>query len=229
MVALLRRGHRFEDSDPSAGSYEKPAHTVYLDAFWIDRTAITNAQYARCVQGGACQPPIPQSSYTRNSYYGDADYDNYPVIYVSWNDAKAYCTRAGRRLLTEAEWEKAARGTDGRKYPWGNQVPDAGKLNYAGNVGDTVEVGHYPLGASPYGVLDMAGNVWEWVQDWYGPYPATAQTNPTGLPSGDRKVIRGGSWYYDAAHVRAATRGYLSADNRSGYYGFRCVTAGPAG
>jgi formylglycine-generating enzyme required for sulfatase activity/tRNA A-37 threonylcarbamoyl transferase component Bud32 len=213
-----------QDSDPGAGNYEKPAHTVYLDAFWIDRTAVTNAKYAKCVQAGACQPPVPQNSYSRNSYFGDAQYDNYPVIYVSWNDAKAYCAWAGRRLLTEAEWEKAARGMDGRRYPWGNQVPDAGKLNYAGNVGDTVEVGQYPLGASPYGALDMAGNVWQWVADWYSDtyYAASPSQNPTGPESGDERVTRGGGWYSVAGVIRSANRDGYSPDARYGNVGIRC-------
>ncbi|MGH2619751.1 MAG: formylglycine-generating enzyme family protein, partial [Anaerolineales bacterium] len=157
----------FEMGSNSGDNSERPVHTVTLDAFWIDRTEVTNAMYEMCVNAGACESPGRTESYSRSSYHGDSQFANYPVIFVSWYDAKASCEWAGRRLPTEAEWEKAARGKDGRTFPWGNASPDANLLNFDLDVGDTTETGEYPAGASPYGALDMAGNVWEWVNDWY--------------------------------------------------------------
>ncbi|HNZ13336.1 MAG TPA: SUMF1/EgtB/PvdO family nonheme iron enzyme [Anaerolineaceae bacterium] len=136
---------------------ERPKHTVYLDAYWIDQTEVTNAQYARCVAAGACREPESKDSNTRDSYYGASQYADYPVISVSWSNAADYCSWAGRQLPSEAQWEKAARGTDGWLYPWGYESPSANLLNYDRNSGDTTVVGSYPDGASPYGALDMAG------------------------------------------------------------------------
>jgi len=144
-----------------------PLHTVYLDAFWIDKYEVTNRQYALCVADRLCTGPTNYSSNTRSDYFNNPNYSNYPVINVSWEDANNYCNWAGKRLPTEAEWEKAARGEDGRVFPWGTVNINNTLLNFNQSIGDTTEVGDYPNGASPYGVLDMAGNVWEWVADWY--------------------------------------------------------------
>src|SRR5690606_19387879 len=142
-------------------------HTVYLDAYWIDQTEVTNALFAKCVEDGDCTPPVQSVSSAGLPYYGNPRYDNFPVMRVNWYQANAYCQWADRRLPTEAEWEKAARGTDGRTYPWGNETLNSNLLNHNYSVGDTTEVGSYPAGASVYGALDMAGNVGEWVNDWY--------------------------------------------------------------
>jgi len=204
---------------------ERPVHEVTLDTFWIDRTEVTNAQFAGCVAAGACRPPSDTSSYTRTDYYGNDAFADYPVLYVSWNDASDFCAWAGGRLLTEAEWEYAARGPESRVYPWGTDAPSCELLNFSGCVGDTSEVGSYPDGASWIGALDMAGNVWEWVNDWYdsGYYGQSSDANPSGPPSGEYRVLRGGAWAYYVINARSSIR-YGSLPVNRGYgIGFRCA------
>lgn len=201
---------------------ERPQHTVFLGAFWIDRTEVTAAQYQLCVAQGACSSPDPQDWYNRCTYSDDGKSDH-PITCVNWYQAADYCAWAGRRLPTEAEWEKAARGTDGRIWPWGNERPDTtlAHFNRNRNVEGTAPVGSYPTGASPYGTLDMAGNAYEWVADWWNEdiYAESAHENPTGPGSGSMRVIRGGSWY--GYEIRAADRFYNSPDISMG--GFRCA------
>jgi formylglycine-generating enzyme required for sulfatase activity len=206
-------------SDPEADPDEKPQHTLQLDAYWIDRTEVTNAMYRRCVEAGGCTAPM------HSSHYSITKYADHPIGGVTWFQAGEYCIWAGRRLPTEAEWEKAARGTDGRLYPWGNDAPDDKLLNFAGNMGDTSAVGSYPVGASPYGALDMAGNVWEWVADGYDAnyYAHSPTTNPPGGNSANQRVVRGGEWGADARAVRSANR-FWAFPGRNDTDGFRCAT-----
>ncbi|HET9911287.1 MAG TPA: SUMF1/EgtB/PvdO family nonheme iron enzyme, partial [Anaerolineales bacterium] len=207
---------------------EKPAHTVKTHAFWIDQTEVTTAMYAQCVQDKKCNPPDSIKSATHDNYYGNFAFRYYPVIYVSWNDANQYCTWAGRRLPTEAEWEKAARGVDGRRYPWGNDIGDK-FLNYNDIEGDTTRVGKYYDGASDYGAVDMAGNVWEWVADWYSAtyYASSPSSNPTGPEAGTYRVIKGGSWsggVTDASLiVRSSYREWRIPARVDAAQGFRCA------
>jgi formylglycine-generating enzyme required for sulfatase activity len=219
-----------EDGDDD----EQPVHSVTLDAFWMDQTEVTNGMYAQCVTAGACSSPRDTGSDTRNSYYSDAAYADYPVIYVDWNQAVAYCEWAGRQLPTEAQWEYAARGgLAGALYPWGNTFDgelanscdancslDWSNPNFDDGYGDTAPVGSYP--ANGYGLYDMAGNVWEWVADWYGLYSSAAVENPTGPASGEYRLLRGGSWSSDEYLLRVSYRNWYPPDFTDLSLGFRC-------
>ena len=219
---------------------EYPQHRVTLDEFWIDRTEVANAQYRQCVDAGACDAPTSCDS--GEPTYDDAGKGDHPVVCVSWHDAEAYCQWAGARLPTEAEWEKAARGTDALKYPWGNTF-DGSRLNFCerncefddwkytdldDGYARTAPVGTYgPAGASPYGALNMAGNVYEWVADWHdrGYYSRSPDRNPPGPDSGEYRVVRGGSWGGDPGWVRSAYRGGDFPVITNSSNGFRCVVS----
>lgn len=225
MIQVYVPGGSFVMGSDTGRSDEQPAHTVTLSAYWIDQTEVTNAMYALCVEAGQCEVPYHSASMTHRSYYGNATYDNYPVVWIQWEKADAYCAWAGRRLPTEAEWEYAARGDDGRTYPWGNETYTCSLANHRGCVGDTVAVGSYPDGASPFGVLDMAGNVEEWVSDWYGSYPSGTVVDPQGPTSGEENIIRGGSFLiiveYLQAHYRQGSYGITGYAYSTS--GFRCA------
>jgi formylglycine-generating enzyme required for sulfatase activity len=211
---------------------EQPPHAVYLDAFYIDETEVTNAMYQRCVEAGVCQ--VPTTCDWGEPTYGDASKAEHPVVCVRWHDAKTYCEWTGARLPTEAEWEKAARGMDGRIYPWGNDF-DGSKLNFCDvncpydwkytsandDYAETAPVGSYPSGASPYGALDMAGNVWEWVEDWYEAYPGSFFQSL--YYGGQYRVIRGGAWYPYLWSNRCADRHWLGPWHGNPDIGFRCA------
>jgi len=218
------------DGDTKADKDEKPRHPVYLDTFWIDKTEVTNKMFLKCVAAGFCnyQGQVWKNPTTGSDHYGSG-FGDYPAIYVNWENAKNYCEWAGKRLPTEAEWEKAARGNHTNYlYTWGNDTPDPPRSNFAKYFGDTREVGAMPGGNSFYGVQDMAGNVWEWVADWYkGSYPAGKQTNPTGPATGTTHVLRGGSWVSPLKEIRITQRMTPLAPKQeelgSGNWGFRCA------
>jgi len=208
---------------------ERPAHSVYLDAYAIDEYEVTNRFYKACVDAGVCLPPVLVSSSTRPNYYGNQEFDDYPVVNVDWNMAKTHCEWRGARLPTEAEWEKAARGMDGQIYPWGNYAPNKDLLNYNQEVGDTTMAGSYEMGKSFYGIYDMAGNVWEWVNDWYDEayYQTLPSTDPLGPSAGHYRVLRGGSWSDDANGVRSSRRFGLDPTGAFNVGGFRCARSLP--
>ncbi len=239
-------------SDLSVDTDEQPQHSVYLDAFWIDQTEVTNALFKKFIDATGYQTDADKKGSgwvfdaATKAWYDTKGTDwqhprgpssnlngltNHPVVQVSWNDAQAYCHWAERRLPTEAEWEKAAHGPstgsgDDRIYPWGNQLPDQTRLNYNQAVDGTTPVGNYPTGATPYGALDMAGNVWEWVADWYDEnyYANSPSRNPAGPTSGDFHVLRGGSWSYPGSSARVSNRFSDSPyENWDGGGGFRCA------
>jgi formylglycine-generating enzyme required for sulfatase activity len=208
-------------------------HTVYLEAFYMDIYEVTNAVYAKCVQAGVCTAPGETSSDSRSSYYGNSEFDNYPVIYVDWQQAQTFCKWRAARLPSEAEWEKAARGgLGGKSYPWGDESPlcQKGVANGAKfddnqncNATDTEPVGSYaPNG---YGLFDIAGNVWEWVADWYAGYSGAGSDNPTSPDSGSFRVLRGGGWNSNELSLRASSRYNYDPVFRSDDFGFRCAAS----
>jgi len=222
LMVYIPAGDFIMGSNDELDPKSTPEHAVYLDAYWMDRTEVTNAMYLKCIHAGQCVAPVAEDTnpYLENPFYGD-----YPVTYTRWGDAEDYCSWAGRRLPTEAEWEKAGRGTDGRLYPWGNEQPNTGLLNYDDNLGGPLPVARYPSGASPYGVLNMAGNVREWVNDWYRSnyYENAPSNNPAGPLDGFAKVLRGGSFLDTDRQIRIFNRFGHYPDSPGSDRGFRCA------
>jgi serine/threonine-protein kinase len=201
---------------------EAPAHAVYLNAFWIDQTEVTNAMYEKCMREKGCSSP----SMSDNPYFGKWIYRDHPVVYIEWEQAAEYCQWAGRELPTEAQWEKAARGTDERNFPWGKGRPNPRLANFNESlIGGSVSVFRYPLGASPYGALNMVGNVREWVADWFSRtyYQISPYANPAGPETGTERSMRSGA--YDAnANEITTTRRYKHEPQSAGLSrGFRCA------
>ncbi len=201
---------------------EEPQKTLIMPTFYIDRTEVTNAQYHACVDAFACTEPSDTTD------YDDPSKASNPVVFVDWGQARDFCQWMNKYLPTEARWEMAARGDDGRVYPWGNSYPDCAKANFSGCSGHTAPVGTHPAGASLYGALDMAGNVYEWVNDRYSEtyYADAPMEDPLGPADGDLRVIRGGGFSSMPENIRVANRSYLSPDTGREDLGFRCALRG---
>jgi eukaryotic-like serine/threonine-protein kinase len=225
-MRLVPAGEFTMGSDNTGDVSSRPAHSITLDAFYIDKYEVTNEMYDACVYAVECRKPQQLGSVKQSTYFANTVFANYPVIYVDWKMANAYCKWRGARLPTEAEWEKAARGTDERIYPWGNDELDCSFANSAGCTGDTAPVDQYEKGISPYGIFGMSGNVWEWTSSLFKPYPYDAtdgRENPDVL---DQRIARGGSWHVfggNNGNVRADTRFALDPGYYGAYVGFRCA------
>lgn len=210
------------------GNYdESPQREVYLEEYFIDEYPVTNAEYKKFIDETGYTAPYVGKIWSEKYDWIDDNYPegkgNHPVVLVTFEDALAFCEWAGKRLPTEAEWEKAARGKDGRTWPWGNSW-DPGKCACSG-TGDTAAVGRFSGGKSPYGCQDMAGNVWEWTADWYNDmyYKVSAIENPQGPDSGEHRILRGGAWIHGAFSVRCAMRFHKPPGYCDNYIGFRCA------
>lgn len=217
-VMGMMHNHDFPDS---------PQHTVYLDAFWMDRVEVTNAMYLKCMRETGCAEPVSD-----NLNYADWIHRDHPIVYITWFQAEQYCHWAGRRLPTEAEWEKAARGTDERRYPWGNDLPTPRLANYSDTlIGESVSSFRYPLGASPYGALNMSGNVREWVADWYDPnyYSYSPYANPKGPETGVERSLRSTSYNEDGREIVLTSRLRHDPESAGLSRGFRCAEDTEAG
>ena len=205
---------------------ETPRRTVYLDEFYIDKWEVTNQQFAGFAAATSYATDAEKKGEGQTwRTLNTPGREKFPVIWMSWNDANAYCQWAGKRLPTEAEWEKAARGTDGLIWPWSSNWEDGRANTSDGGAGSVVAVGNYPASASPYGIMDMTGNVWEWVADWYDPlwYSNSPLRNPGGPPQGAGRVLRGGSFKNPPWEVRAAHRHSGGPDGYAPDHGFRCA------
>lgn len=216
---------------------ERPAHPANVASFEFDRLPVTNQQVAEFLNAVGTHnkngerlfdddDPDARIHKQRTRWVADKGFENHPVVEVSWPGARDYCEWRGKRLPTEAEWEKAARGADGRKYPWGNTAPDRSRAQFAARFNDTAPADAFPAGASPYGVLDMAGNTWEWVSSAYRPYPYNVNDGREDLQTGPVRATRGGGHDSPAAEITTTQRGrYLSRNPGAGHHniGFRCA------
>lgn len=215
---LELRPHDLFNTDRHTLGPENPAHEVFLDAFYIDIYEVTNAEYRKYIDatGAKIVPSLENPNF---------DGDQQPVAGVSWKEATAYCKWNGKRLPTEAEWEKAGRGKRPIKYPWGDSPPDSDKLNYNEEKMKTMPVGSYEKGKSDYGVYDLSGNVSEWVHDWHYPeyYLFSPKENPQGPEKGQYKIIRGGNWRNTADYVDLTYRNATTPSQKSNGIGFRCA------
>jgi formylglycine-generating enzyme required for sulfatase activity len=234
LMGAQRQDPKGSNYDTQAFERESPVHEVGFDAYRIARYPVTVGQYRKFVEDDGYQ----DRRWWHSGGFGEfsqplqwdeqVPYPSRPVVGVSWHEAEAYCAWAGYRLPTEAEWERAARGTEGRKYPWGNEPAHPSRLNFIeSRIGHPTPVGIYPLGATPEGLCDMAGNVWEWCGDWHGNYAADAVSNPLGPERATARVIRGGSWGCDAKFCRAASRERSEPQYLGGDLGFRVAAVPP--
>jgi len=224
MPMVFIPGGSFEMGSEDGWDSEQPVHKVNLSAYWMDQNEVTNNQYTKCVQAGVCREPANNRSFSQKDYFVNQEFLDYPVVNVSWSDAVDYCHWAGRRLPTEAEWEMAAKNGETATYPWGEGI-NCSYANYINCKGDTSKVGIYKAGASPFGVLDMAGNVWEWIADWYDAlyYETQPIDYPSGPESGAYRVVRGGSWNDYEWYLRTSSRYSYFPDTRRVSVGFRCA------
>ena len=226
-MVTIAEGSFIRGSGPEAGrADERPRQTIYLGVFMIDTYEVTNGQYLKFIAATGHKEPF--NVYGTGSLFDVKEIENLPVVQVTWHDAADYCQWVGKRLPTEAEWEKAARGTDGRDYPWGDEAPSTRRVNFNRDWVATrtlLPVGSLPDGVSPYGVHDLSGNAREWVQDWYAKdyYQVAPDRNPKGPKSGLLKVIRGGSWHSFEPDIRAAARGKGGFALKTHGTGFRCA------
>jgi formylglycine-generating enzyme required for sulfatase activity len=224
-MVLVPEGPFLRGSLPGVGlEDEHPQRSIILAAFLIDVTEVTQANYARCVDAGRCVAPKCKAD--RATDWDPSGRATHPVVCIAWSEAKAFCEFVGKRLPTEAEWEKAARGPDGRLYPWGNDAPTCEHANYFEcDRKGTEPVGSHPTGRSPYGALDMAGNVWEWTADFHlaNYYVASSAKDPEGPSDGDRKVVRGGAFKYGASELLSAGRTYDAPTVHFEHVGVRCA------
>ncbi|HNE68714.1 MAG TPA: bifunctional serine/threonine-protein kinase/formylglycine-generating enzyme family protein [Anaerolineales bacterium] len=217
VMVLVPEGDFVMGSD-NGDEDERPVHTVYLDEFYIDKYEVTNLDYRVCVVDGVCKPPQDMTN------YNNPEYENHPVVYVDWEMARTYCDWRDAQLPTEAQWEKAARGMDARTYPWGEGIA-CSQANYLSCIEDTQPFDSYAGSLSPYGAYNMAGNVWEWVADWYSPaYDVSETDNPVGAESGERRVLRGGGWNQHEYLLRTSARLGVVPTDVFLSFGFRCAS-----